>query len=595
MTQINTKDLKLICQNIIELRIKIDIYDEINDTYLDTLECEIINGTSTINAESDVRRTFCVTAVPLKNKYLTVSNDGIIWINRILKIQIGVLDRVYNQWYWYKQGDYVFSNISANYDSTTNQITINCSDLMTKLDGTKNGQLGALIIQYPAYEEDPTTGEIIKYNYIRDAIITTLTQLGKITKYEVDDIGEFKAMPDYNIDFMQYREESKVQVKNGTYMETWNAIPYDQEFTVGCNVLSILTTFRDLYPNYEMYFDVDGTFICKMIPSCYNDDIVFDNSFIQKIIISEDTSIDLTAVRNICEVWGKTLNTDYYTEDCLYQNNCYSCSVNSYNEKYKNGDLIAVKIPLNNQEASKINVNGLGEIQILDENTEKPISLNSIIQNTVYVFKIRNKKVNNVTVIYAYLLGQWQPHGINVLTNGTVSQNDYITQDNKTVKKFSKEYFKAVYNCENVEFTVIPDSPYTVQELGEILDVKEGGEYENITSDSLALARAEYENWKTSRLTDSITITTKLCPFADVNIKISYRRSDSNEIKQYVVKSISHDLSNSTTTWQLVKFYPLYSTEDMRNSGTWENAYDYTWQAVSNYTWENISKIRKKG
>ena len=58
---------------------------------------------------------------------------------------------------------------------------MNCADLMAKLDGTKNGQSGALIIQYPAYAEDSATGQIIQYNYIRDAVITTLTQLGKIT------------------------------------------------------------------------------------------------------------------------------------------------------------------------------------------------------------------------------------------------------------------------------------------------------------------------------------------------------------------------------------------------------------------------------
>lgn len=221
MIQINTRDLKIIAQNILDLRLKIDVYNEKNGEHLDTLECGIVNGSSSIDAESDVRRTFCVTAVPLKNKYLTVSRDGIIWLNRIIKIQIGILDRVYNTWHWYKQGCYVFSNTSATYDSTTNQITMNCSDLMTKLDGTKNGQLGALMIQYPAYEEDPVTGEIIKYNYIRDAVIATLSQLGKISEYEIDDIGELKGMPDYNADYMAYREQSKVRVKNGAYMETW--------------------------------------------------------------------------------------------------------------------------------------------------------------------------------------------------------------------------------------------------------------------------------------------------------------------------------------------------------------------------------------
>ena len=558
MIQINTRDLKLICQNIIDLKIKIDVYDEISGEHLDTLECGIINGSSSIDAESDVRRTFCVTAVPLKNKFLTVNRDGIIWLNRIIKIQIGILDRISGQWHWYKQGTYVFANTTANYDAANNQITMNCSDLMTKLDGTKNGQLGALIIKYPAYEEDSETGQIIKYNYIRDAVITTLTQLGKITDYEIDDIGEFKGIPDYNVDYLEYREKSKIQVKDGTYMETWNAIPYDQEFNAGCNILSILTAFRDLYPNYEMYFDEDGVFVCKMIPSCYDDDIMIDNSFLQKILISENTSIDLTKVRNICEVWGQVLSADYYTENCSYQNNCYSCNVNGYNEKYKNGDLIAVKIPAVNFTGSKLNINGLGEITIIDENTESPILQNVLESNQTYVFKIKTKRIDKNTVTYAYFLGQWQAHGINILTDGTVNDTDYVTQDSKVVKVFSKEYFQAVYNCDSISFTVIPDNPFTVQELGEILDVKQGGEFENITSDSLALARAEYENWKNCRLPDSISITTKLCPFADVNIKVRYRRSDTKETHQYIVKSVSHDFSGATTTWQLMRFYNLY-------------------------------------
>ena len=61
--------------------------------------------------------------------------------------------------------------------------------------------------------------------------------------------------------------------------ETWNAIPYDQEFECGATVAEILTTLRDLYPNYEMYFDEEANFVCKMIPSCYEDDIIFDYNF----------------------------------------------------------------------------------------------------------------------------------------------------------------------------------------------------------------------------------------------------------------------------------------------------------------------------
>ena len=406
--------------------------------YLDTLECGLINGTISIDAQSDIRTTASITAVPVKNKRLNLDRDSVIWLNRLAKIYIGIYDIPSQQWHWYKQGDFVFTNYNINYDATTNEISISCADKMVLLDGTKNGQLGALAISYPAYEEDINTGEVIKYNYIRDAVITTLSQLGGITDYEIDDIGEFKGMPDCNPEYIEYREQSKVQIKDGSYQPTWNVIPYDQTFSAGCNILSILTTFRDLYPNYEMYFNKNGTFCCNMIPSCYSDDIIFDSDFFDKIYISENTTVDLNTVRNVCEVWGQTIETDFYTEDCCYSNNVYSCNIENY-DGYYNGDTIAILIPsINNQYGSSININGLGTIPIVDENTEDYIPENTIESGQVYAFKVKKKRVEKKDIFRIYLLGQWQPHGLNILTNGTISNIDYkIPGSDKTVKILS--------------------------------------------------------------------------------------------------------------------------------------------------------------
>ena len=184
------------------------------------------------------------------------------------------------------------------------------------------------------------------------------------------------------------------------------------------------------------------------------------------------------------------------------------------------------------------------------------------------------------------MLGQYQPHAVNVLTNGVGSNEDYTAQDGTIVKKYSKEYFEKIYNTKSIEFTVIPDSPFSIEELTPLLDVKTGDEYENISSDSLALARAQYENWKNCRLTDSITVTTKLVPFADVNIKVSYRRDDTSEINQYIVKNVSHDLSGGTTTWQLMRFYPLY--QSITDVQSWEDLSAYTWEDASECTWEDM-------
>jgi hypothetical protein len=556
MIQITEKDKKLVTQNIMEIRFRLEVYDEKNRV-LDNLEGGIVSGTLSINADSDIRRTFSVNIIPNRQFDIKLKEHNLIWINRKVKLYIGIKDKLRDEYVWYPQGVYVFTNTSITYDATTNQVAVNCNDFVSKLDGTKNGQLGQQIIKYPAYKEDEETGEVLKYNYIRDQIIITLDQLGRIKDYNVDDVGEYKGMPQYNTNWEKYRQESRIPVKDGTLMETWNALPFDQEFSSGCSVWSILTTFRDLYPNYEMFFDENGTFVCQMIPSCYEDDIILDNTYLQKIYISESTSIDLLTVRNICEVWGDSIDADFFAETSTYSGNVYTCTIKGYEEKYYNGDAIGIKIETQNEAAPSLNINGFGKLPIYDDNTEKPLSAGELKAGEIYVFKIRKKYIDGSEQTRAYLLGSFQAHGMNVLTDGTTG--DTLTTTNGVeVVRFSKEFFQEIYACDHVEFTVIKDSPFTVQKLGEVLDVKVGGEYENITSTALALHRAEWENWKNSRLTDSISLTTKLCAFLDVNVKVEYKRHDEEEVSQYIIKSVSHDFAGGTSSISMIKFYPLY-------------------------------------
>lgn len=559
MYQVNTRDLKIIQQGKLSIRLKIDVYDERTNDHLETLECGLISGSISINADSNIRRQANIECIPTKNKRLRLEKDSIIWMNRKIKLHIGLYDIHYRKWNYYPIGVFYFSNYGATYNATTNTISLSLVDSWCNFDGSRNGYIGGSEkIIYPAYEENSETGEVIKYNHIRDAVITTLLQLGKLTEGQlmIDDIGEYKAMPEYNQNYLEYREQSKVETLSGID-EMWSVIPFDQEFGCGCSVSEILTTLRDLYPNYEMFFTEDNQFVCQMIPSCYEDDIILDHDFFDRIYISENTSVDLTTVKNVCEVWGKTIETDFFTEDCTYSNSCYICNVKKYDDKYYNGDKIAVKIPRKNDASCSININNLGNVPIFDENTEKSIGDNVLEAGEIYVFKIKKKYINGKNVTRCYLLTQYQPHAVDVLTNGTIPTEDYTAQDGTIVKKYSKEYFQKIYNCKTVNFTVVKKSPFSIEELGLLLCVKNGDEYDNITSDSLAIARAQYENWKNSRLTDSISITTKLVPFADVNIKVSYRRKDTGEINEYIVKNISHDL-NGTTTWQLMRFYPLY-------------------------------------
>ena len=579
---ISQEDLLVVLQHSSDprLRLNIEVLDA-KQKVLDTLNCGLTGGSVSINGESDVRRTANFTIQPTLKDKIKLTENSLLWLNKDIRVSVGLYNPRSKQYKYYPLGWYVYTDTSGTYDATNDNLTINCADFMKKLDGTKNGQLGSLIISFPAYEENETTGEVIKYNIIRNAVIEILEKLARITNHRIDDIGEYKALSEYNENWKQYREENI----------TWNTIPFDQEFSAGCSVLSILTTFRDLYPNYEMFFDMDtNAFICQLKQMCYEDDIILDNSFLQRVLISENTTVDMSTVRNICEVWGQVIEADFYSEACSYSGNVYSSSISGYNKGYYNGDIIALKIPSTNQAGAKLNINNFGSISILNEANEEPIKANEMKANEVYAFKVKKKRVDKQDVITAYLLGQWQVHAFNVLTNGRKSNQKVVSSDGKEYLLYSKEYFQKFYNCERVDFTIIPNSPFVIEKLGEILDVKVSGEFENITSNDLAADRAKWENWKNCRLTDNITITTALLPFLDVNQKVSYRRSDSDVEHQYIITSVSHDFAGYTTTITMYRFYPLYETMQ-KERGTHKVLSDFTHGVLSKYTHEELSQI----
>ena len=138
--------------------------------------------------------------------------------------------------------------------------------------------------------------------------------------------------------------------------------------------------------------------------------------------------------------------------------------------------------------------------------------------------------------------------------------------------------------------TVIPNSPFTVEKLGEILDVKAGSEYDEITSDDLAADKAYWENYKNCRLTDNITITTAFLPFLDVNKKVSYKRSDSGKEQQYIISSISHDFAGFTSTITMYRFYPLYDTL-LKETGTHRTLSEHSHGVLGKYTHEELAGI----
>ncbi len=166
--------------------------------------------------------------------------------------------------------------------------------------------------------------------------------------------------------------------------------------------------------------------------------------------------------------------------------------------------------------------------------------------NETYVLRIKSSGTNYV----AYYLGQYQPHALCVLSN---NENDSV---------YTKSYFAKKYNCDerNIVIRIEEESPFAVQKLGEILDVKTGEEFDNILSDSVARENAIYHNRKSSSMNDTINIATKMMPFLDVNEKVEYRKQQETDCKYYIIKSISNDMGSMTSQITMYRFYPLYYT-----------------------------------
>ena len=191
-----------------------------------------------------------------------------------------------------------------------------------------------------------------------------------------------------------------------------------------------------------------------------------------------------------------------------------------------------------------IKINGLTLLPLYYEYSTDYVKANTFEENKTYVLQIKNTANGYV----CYYLGQYQPHALCVLSN------------NAEDEVYTKSYFAKKYNCDerNITIRIEEESPFAVQKLGEILDVKTGEEFENILSDSVAVENAIYYNRQSSSIHDTVSISTKMIPFLDTNIKVSYKKQQEENIVNYIVKSIENSTDSCTSHITMYRFYPLY-------------------------------------
>ncbi len=380
---------------------------------------------------------------------------------------------------------------------------------------------------------------------------------------------------------------------NATY------IPYDLEFSTGANQWEVITKLRDLYSGWETFFDVYGTFICHKIPTCESDEVTLSDEIFTPLVVSEKPSYDFTSVKNITEVWGKCQETDRYDDSPVITVDTsnkkviidlnltqYACDTNgshNKNYRYSTSELLGFTMPedfsetqrntaiynnypiylrVNYQSDIDSGLTPLPEILLVDDYKSKNLTTFDKILNGIG-YCLQPKYVDS-TAWYAVFCGEFQVHAVCKL----VDKKPTAEQRAQDKTYYNCQQISYIYNQGDVTvydstgnvrtYELTEECPYTVEKCGEILQVLSGNDYEQIYTTDLARQRAEYEAWEAGRLTDSITVETRLIPFLDVNIKIKYKSIHTGETDPYIVDKVSHNFDSFTTTIEMHKFYATY-------------------------------------
>lgn len=473
------QDILLLRQKNKDVYTKIELLNK-NYKVIDVIVGNLIDDSFKIDSSSVQRRQYSCDLHVLDST-LRIGDDKRIWLDKYIRVYYGIRSARTREIVWYLLG--TFTYLDANYKcelSSNITLSLSCADLMADYDGTKNGEIDGFKLLIPAGED------------IRSSIIALLKDAG-ITNYNVEDIGK--------------------------------EIPYDLEFTDTTTYCDVWKQICELYDSWEFYFDIDGTFVWRKIPTGIEEPCVLDDTILHGygLVIDEAQSNTFQGIYNVTEIWGKVLelgNSDRFcSEGILYSNNIYSITLSdiiTYDD-VDNFTQFAITIPSANQSGAQVQINNLSPLPIVHDDGTLIIA-GELKANTVYVFQYR-RTLNGEIQNALYLLGQYQAYGI--------------------------------YKEEN------PDCPFSIGNLG--YEIVHRANYDKLYSDDLCYNQAEYNTYQTTAMQDTLTLNCVFIPWLDVNQKIEYTSLNSHETNQYIIKDISWSTINGTMQLTLYRFLESFS------------------------------------
>jgi hypothetical protein len=489
--------------------IKLEVLDY--DFYVvDEISGLVETASFTVDADSDIRRT-CNISMMLRDKF---SNNQLyeaeywnagnpFWFDKYLRINLGIQDILTGEVVWNNQGIYLINSPSISYSAEDNTLSFEGVDLMAKLTGLRNGNLEGLDYVVPVGTK------------ISTAMVDLIAQQG-FNKYIILDPPQA-------------------------------TVPYEIKISAGSTSYDVLSELRDINPNWEIFFDVDGVFYFQEIASNFTSETsptpFVDNETLQQLYMNYELETSFEDVKNYVEVYGGTNATNHTTTAVVSDsqvNVTLDMSIADMTADYIYDFLITIGEATGTPVALTTKVD---TIVIVDSASISvgtiTLSSNPIkYTNWDYIVRVVKSVTGDLTLTY---LGYKQPFGMAWVEDATspfyvgepVSSSTGNTETSPTDAEWSKPEFKR-----------------------QVRIVLSGSDYDNIYSNDLAMERAKYELYLRSYKNDNISLEILPIYWLDVNQVIEFQLPNETKPDYWLIKEISTDFDvDGTQSITATRYY----------------------------------------
>lgn len=439
------------------------------------LEGQVLSCSINIDSTSNIRYTASLTMrLDEQSMEQAINLD----LNNYIRIYAGIEDPKILNTKWWCQGVFIINNNELSLSVSDRTLSMSLSDKMLDFTGDRKGKLYGYEIKI---ENDQRFDEVMK---------DLVCDLGGCQQYNIEPIHPS-------------RTQSAVfdTTRDDDYL-----IPMKIELDAGTTIYDILEELVNVYPNWEIFFNPDGVFVCQASAREDSDiEAVMDDEMIAPIKISDSPSkFDITKIKNSVDVWGKDGKCHGHAEDDEAGSPFSISALGEIREVYSDGDY----------------ENIYDRYKDIEKQVEYDKELAKVDTDIAYI---------NLTDITDEELEQQ-------LADGTITKSEYEKKIKEKTDEKKKELKELETRRKEIEKKISANVKYK--------------------GDDTAKEWAEYLLKKTTKLCETSTLTLLYCPFLnETGFKISYR-DDAYKVRQsYLVTAIEHDITGNTTTLTLSRYY----------------------------------------